>query len=104
MTQQAESGHIRASVNRKLKKNFAGIAIQRQHLLNGCIHISLLSNAFLKRSGNDTRSDAFGKNEHITRSRSFVGPDSARIYNARYRISELDLVLRNTMSAQYYAA
>src|SRR6185437_1961337 len=98
--QQTETGDIGTGVNLESEHRVADIAIQREHLPNGCADVLRADNSLLESCRDNTSSDPLGENENIAGCCPGICQNPFRMNQTCDRVSELDLVLTDAMAAE----
>ena len=97
---QAEPGHIGASVDVEPQHLLAGPAVEGQHGLDGGFHMPLGSDAALQGGGNHPSAQPLGEDQHIAGSGAGVGLEPQRVHQAGDRIAEQDLVAGDAVASK----
>src|SRR5262249_55162399 len=104
VTDEAESGHIRAPVYIELEHSLTCCTVQREHRIDGRVHVSVRRKSPLESCRYHTGSEALGEDERIAGDCAGVRLHALWIYRAGDGIAELDLLVGDAVAAENRAS
>ena len=100
MAEQSESGHVCAGVNQIFTGRLRSILVQSCHRAVHFGHFPLRSRACPLRGAQDSGTQLFAQNQHISRPCSVIWPDAGRMHCSCYAQAVLDVRVIDRMTAR----